>query len=254
MSRFPLHAAGEHLGNSKRNTISCVISSYTPTLKALQYSREKERLVASSERKMLIATMPNTPGLPDLDVGVEVEGIRKAIGKSFNINVMENPSGNDVIEVLEDVTIAHFSCHGITNAADPSASKLVLYNATTKEADPLQISDIVLTRMRNAQLAYLSACSTAENSSGALSEETIHLCSSFQAVGFPHVVGTMWEAWSDSAETVAVDFYDSLISYIQDGKGDSLKAAEALHCAVSRLREEYPEDVLAWAPFIHMGA
>jgi hypothetical protein len=43
MSLLPLHAAGEHIPGSTENTISHVISSYSPSLKSLQFVRNKAR-------------------------------------------------------------------------------------------------------------------------------------------------------------------------------------------------------------------
>ena len=41
MALLPLHAAGEHGMGSTDNTLSHVVSSYAPTLKALQFSQSK---------------------------------------------------------------------------------------------------------------------------------------------------------------------------------------------------------------------
>lgn len=45
----------------------------------------------------------------------------------------------------------------------------------------------------NAQLAYLSACSTAEDKVMKFTVENIHIAAAFQLPGFPHVIGTLWE-------------------------------------------------------------
>jgi len=44
---LPFHAAGNHSLGSTRNTFSRAISSYTPTLKALGYARERAAGAAS---------------------------------------------------------------------------------------------------------------------------------------------------------------------------------------------------------------
>jgi CHAT domain-containing protein len=46
--------------------------------------------------------------------------------------------------------------------------------------------------LKGAKLAYLSACSTAENKIDQLADEVIHLASAFQVAGFRHVAGAMW--------------------------------------------------------------
>ena len=60
----------------------------------------------------------------------------------------------------------------------------------------LMVQDLTVTSLEMAQLAYLSACSTAANASHDLLNEVIHIVSAFLLVGFPHVVGTFWEAYN----------------------------------------------------------
>ncbi|OCL13956.1 hypothetical protein AOQ84DRAFT_74259 [Glonium stellatum] len=72
MSLLPIHAAGYHDAGSTQNTLSHVISSYIPTLKALQFSRRKpwvpfpvrEHVEQATQVKVLVVEMPTTPGIP----------------------------------------------------------------------------------------------------------------------------------------------------------------------------------------------
>ncbi|USP77054.1 hypothetical protein yc1106_04328 [Curvularia clavata] len=60
-NNFPFHAAGDSSGNVGQHAIS----SYTPTIRALRYARERSAATAPSSgiQKALIVTMPDTPGL-----------------------------------------------------------------------------------------------------------------------------------------------------------------------------------------------
>ncbi|KAH7114141.1 hypothetical protein B0J13DRAFT_460385, partial [Dactylonectria estremocensis] len=58
-----------------------------------------------------------------------------------------------------------------------------------------------------AQIAYLSACSTAENKAARLSDEVIHVVSGFQVAGFPHVVACLWPTGDSECVGVAKRFY-----------------------------------------------
>jgi CHAT domain-containing protein len=115
-----------------------------------------------------------------------------------------------------------------------------------------------------AQLCYLSACSTAENTAERLTDENMHVASAFQLSGYSHVIGTLWEAGDRAAVHVAKVFYDELADAIHKNGGGIIAddvVAHALHKAVKVLQEKKQPgsrlnpkmDVLAWAPFIHLG-
>lgn len=63
LAKAPFHAAGDHSPRSTRNTLSRVISSYIPSIKALSYAREK-RLELSTACSLLLVAMPTTPESP----------------------------------------------------------------------------------------------------------------------------------------------------------------------------------------------
>ena len=106
-----------------------------------------------------------------------------------------------------------------------------------------------------SMLAYLSACHTANYTSETLLDEAIHIASGFQLAGFPHVIGTLWEANDLKAREVAVEFYKNLFNSMDSGRGfaDGI-VAEALHRAVASLRQEFEDNPILWGPFIHLGA
>jgi CHAT domain-containing protein len=83
-------------------------------------------------------------------------------------------------------------------------------------------------------VAYLSACSTAELADGRLADEAIHLANSLQALGFQHVIGTMWGADDVAAGEVARRFYEEL-EFVQ-GRGG------ANACRDRELENEHEED------------
>lgn len=65
-------------------------------------------------------------------------------------------------------------------------------------------------KLSNTQLrlAYLSACSTSESLAEDLANETLNIANAFQLLGFPHIIGTLWEAEVESAYRLA-DFFDA---------------------------------------------
>jgi CHAT domain-containing protein len=124
-----------------------------------------------------------------------------------------------VVSRLKSVSIAHFACHGVSDPSDPSASKLKLYDSTNDQVDPLNVHDISHLSYDRAQLAYLWACSAAKNSVLELSFESIHTVNAFQLLGFPRVIGTLWQANDDAAARVAASFYKDL--FRKDSEGES---------------------------------
>lgn len=64
--------AAYHLAESVENVFSCAISSYTPPIKMLQYTRDKVK-AKPPKQPVLLVTIPKTPGADDLP-GVVEEG------------------------------------------------------------------------------------------------------------------------------------------------------------------------------------
>ena len=103
-----------------------------------------------------------------------------------------------------------------------------------------------------ARIAYLSACSTAENKAARLSDEVIHVVSGFQVAGFPHVVGCLWPSNDRVCVEIASGFYGSLF---RKGTGwNGREVASAVWEAIMAVRELEMDMPLAWAQFVHFGA
>lgn len=155
-----------------------------------------------------------------------------------------------VFDALPDCSVAHFACHGATDPADPSQSRLLLQDHASA---PLTVASLVPIRLDRARLAYLSACHTAHQQGTTLLDESIHLASAFQLTGFPHVIATLWQLHDSVAPTVAGDFYTYLTT---DQILDPDRASAGLHHVVNTLRtkSQYRHVVSAWAAYIHVGA
>ncbi|KAK5465500.1 hypothetical protein LTS15_002063 [Exophiala xenobiotica] len=255
MSLIPLHAAGLHMPGSVDNTLSHVISSYVPTLKMLQYLRSKTPSSASSEpRKILVVTMPAShDGYEPLNTKAEAAAITKYDSESCKVTHLERPCKDMVKIELATCTMAHFACHAFVDAVQPAKSSLILGRDTVEELTVNEVIDAVLQSAPNgAQVAYLSACSTAEIRDSEMLHESIHLASAFQLAGFQHVVGTLWKANDDTAVSIASKFYEQLFQ-IQEITGESV--SHALHHAVTEVRRAAGAggDLAKWACFIHVG-
>jgi tetratricopeptide (TPR) repeat protein len=275
-STFPFHAAGNFRAGIAESTFSRAISSYIPTFKALQDSQGRSTTTTSilSRRdplRALIVTMPTTPGADSLE-GTEKEkaGVTEALGPTVAVESLESPDAASILAQLQMCDIAHFACHGISNPSDPSKSGLILQKADTEtgelQQDILSVQAVSRTRPMQAEIAYLSTCSTAQDAATRLSEEALHVISGFQVAGFRHVVGCLWPSDDTVSAEVAKSFYSTLfqdkVARADDGAGnddrgdDDRAVALALHKAVLKIREseEYRNRPLSWAQYVHFGA
>ena len=196
--------------------------------------------------------MPTTPGKSPLDgVTKEAAEIKASVQDFGTVETLERPTAERVLQVLPHYNIAHFACHGVSSV-NPADSHLLLlkesisHDLRTEEADKLRVKDIAALKLPEARLAYLSACSTADNTSPMLVDEVTHIVSSFHIAGFPHVIGTLWPSQDQACQKMAVDFY-SVLSQTDD-------VAASYHTAIMRLMEQKPFQPMYWAPFIHFGA
>jgi len=255
---LPLHAAGHHTdppGPQRRTVLDRVVSSHTPTIRALRHARTPRPDAAD---RAFIVAMPTTPGLADdgvlPNVPAEVALLRAHMpGAEVLIDSADGddalPTKANVLARLPHAAIAHFACHGAIDPANPSGSRLLL---SDHETDPFTIAGLAPVNLDRARLAYLSACSTALSGGAGLADEAIHLAAAFQLAGFPHVIGTLWEIDDEIAVAIADTFY----SHLRDTGPhlDTALAARALHEAVRTARDTYPRAPSLWAAHLHSGA
>ncbi|MET9734843.1 CHAT domain-containing protein [Streptomyces sp. NPDC006458] len=272
---LPLHAAGHHTDPAadpeRRTVLDRVVSSFTPTVRALRHARRPVPAQGSAQRALVVA-MPTTPGprggRPLPHVPEEVDRVCRHLGETVLLSTPggdghgpgaapDPPTKADVLAHLPVCTIAHFSCHGESHPTDPSQSRLLLDDHAT---DPLTVAGLAPVRLEHAELAYLSACQTATVRSADLVDEAIHLSSAFQLAGFRHVIGTLWSISDRLAVTVADAFY----GHLRTGHGtlDTGRAALALHHAMRAVRDghDLPDGrdrtrvPSLWAAYLHSGA
>ncbi|MFI5828573.1 CHAT domain-containing protein [Streptomyces sp. NPDC051578] len=271
LGMLPLHAAGFHTdpgqGPHRRTVLDRVISSYTPTIRALHHTRRRRhqrRGRSAPTPRSLIVAMPTTPGLSPLDhVAEEARRIRALLPRPIQLTApepalngspvppgAEPPTAAAVLALLPECGIAHFACHGDTDHTDPSRSLLFLHDHLTA---PLTVSALAQVDLDRAQLAYLSACNTANPTASDLLDEAIHLTSAFQLAGFPHVVGTLWQIDDRLAGDIAESFYAHLVTD-PPGTLDPDRAATALHHTIRAVRDRYSATPSLWAAYLHVGA
>lgn len=262
LAQAPFHAAGVHSRDSTCNTLSRAISSYIPTIKALSYTRQKSLEINNADSRLLTITTSNTPHSPvpaaskwgPLANAVnEAQEIKDVVGHVSHVTHLDSPSVAQVLSELPSYHAIHFACHGVSDSNRPSDSHLVLVGDNSTEVGKLTVAAVANMNLRNAQIAYLSACSSADNPSAKLLDESIHIASGFQLAGFSHVLATLWNSEDRACRQVAVEFYRLLFNG-QPGDQGHRVVSTSFHHAVKRLRRETLEQPIKWVPFIHTGA
>jgi CHAT domain-containing protein len=151
----------------------------------------------------------------------------------------------DVKKGMKASRWVHFACHGVQSTS-PTESALLLARSSR-----LTLSNIIELSLPNADLAFLSACQNATGSEK-LQDESVHLPAGMLLAGYRGVIGTMWSIMDNDAPQVAGNVYAHLL---EASPPDPTRAAEALHLAVRKLREQpgAKKSFLHWVPFIHFG-
>ncbi|MFD3659970.1 CHAT domain-containing protein [Streptomyces sp. NPDC058659] len=264
LAALPLHAAGHHgdgagavpqregggPGAGPRTVMDRVVSSYTPTVRALRYARGRAAAPRPSGRLLAVA-LPDTPGARPLGgARREVEALRALL--PTDVLSGEAATFDQVMAALPDHPCVHFACHGVSEPTDPSAGRLLVHDHATR---PLTVRQIARLDLPAARLAVLSACETAR-ADGDLADESIHITSAFQLAGYPHAVGTLWPVHDAVAVRVTRLLYRGLRTDGGDGVPtlDDSRTAAALHHAVRECRAAFAASPSLWAAHVHAGA
>ncbi|KAJ7465588.1 TPR-like protein [Mycena latifolia] len=249
---LPIHAAGlygqgEVLGS---NLSDFLISSYTPSLSALieglrakQESKDRLQLLAVAQpfafgQNQIPGTMKEIASIKHL-----AQGVIPVLQLEQDMATVENVQNG-----MRTSHWAHFACHGLQDIFNPTNSALLLAGDSK-----LTLSDIIQLQLPHADLVFLSACQTATGSKY-LEDESVHLTAGMLLAGYRGVIGTMWSIMDDDGPQVASDVYTHLFN---TSPPDSMRAAEALHLAVRKLRDSDHAGGMKsfshWVPFIHVG-
>ncbi|WP_055715452.1 CHAT domain-containing tetratricopeptide repeat protein [Streptomyces torulosus] len=256
---LPLHAAGYHRQRSGRTVMDRTTSSYTPTLRALDYARRGAAPDAGSglDREagpdadavdalllVSVAEPPDAPPLPGAER--ETEALR-ALLPDCTVLSAADARHDAVLTALEARRTVHFACHAVADPRVPSRSRLVLCDHRER---PLTVREIAGVSNPAGALCYLSACATTK-AAPRLADEFVHITSAFQLAGFSHVIGTLWPVSDVHAATVATRCYEAL-----RGPGSTLetwRAAAAVSAAARSVRDIMPGSPLHWAGHVHWG-
>ncbi|WP_254711562.1 CHAT domain-containing protein [Streptomyces sp. TRM64462] len=242
LSLLPLHAALLE-GEGRPGSVyahDCVVSSYVPTLGSLLHARDTPAPDAGRTSLVAVAVDAGDGHSPLAALAQELSATEELTGHRTELrDTAATPEA--VLAALRTHTHAHLACHGVRDPAAPSHSRLLLHGGH------VTLRELAAERLRDAELAYLSACHSAAPGHE-LADEVISVASAFQLCGYRQVVGSLWTVDDTMGPLLAREVYRLLAA------PDSPGAAHALHRAVGTLREHpHYREPLFWASVIHSG-
>jgi tetratricopeptide (TPR) repeat protein len=244
---LPLHAAGHHDQLDGRSVLDRVVSSYTPTLRALAEARARSHPTESG--RLLLIAVPNTPGQERLPAIAAEQTLLTGLFTAEQRTILVDTAATRtaMLNHLPTHTWVHASCHGDQDLANPTRGGLLPYDWDT--AGPVGVRDTTTSDHTGGEFVFLSACKTAAGST-TNPDEAINLAAALQYAGWRHVIGTLWTVWDTAAADIASGVYPRLV---RNGHLDPTHTAEALHHALRDYRDSHRYQPSRWTPFLHIG-
>ncbi|PSL45976.1 CHAT domain-containing protein [Saccharothrix carnea] len=233
---LPLHAAQWHdpVALTDSGVLDRVVSSYTPTLRALLEARERPEV----EADVLAVALPETPGKPPLPHAVEEV---RSIGPARSVLDSARATVTAVRAAVAEHSWLHYAGHSSQDLRHPAATRLDLHDGG------LAAIDLARLDLSAAELAYLSSCESGLGGAD-LPDEAIHLAGAFHVAGFRHVVANLNSVGDHTARLVAGLVYDRLRA---SGRLTATHAARCLTEVLREVRTDHP--LAAWVGYHHIG-
>jgi CHAT domain-containing protein len=231
------------------------VSSYIPTVNTVLKSSEPNSIEKRGDvpTGLLIVSQPNTPKQTPIPYAAdEAKRISRQLkNRSIPYNTLDDQNGTvkDVLKAMESFPSIHLACHASQNTTSPLKSSIYLHDG------PLELSEIMKKNLPYSDFAFLSACQTSTADKN-LPEEVVHLAAGMLTAGYRSVVGTLWSIVDKHGPDMAEFFYESLLDGAAKSNICGAGAAQALHSATQRFREENlnsRDGLLVWVPYIHVG-
>ncbi|MEZ0116014.1 tetratricopeptide (TPR) repeat protein [Catenulispora sp. EB89] len=246
---LPLHAAGYHSEPGHHSVLDRVISSYTPTLRALSAARSRPQ--PTSPGRLLLIAQPYTPGAPPLPAARLEQGFLASQFDDTQLTLLTDVDATHagIRNKLATHAQVHAACHGHQDLHDPTSGGLLPHD--WNRAGLLSVLDLAASEHAGGEFAFLSACKSATGGI-TIMDEAVNLAAALHYAGWRHVIGTLWSVWDADAAFITRDTYQHLVN---ESGLDPNRSAEALHHALRghRERPNHRAQPSRWAPFLHIG-
>lgn len=247
-------------GPDGRHLVERLDISYAPSLAYLaryggtsHWLPENPRVLALGNPAAADSSLAGVRALTRATLGdlPEAETEAREVGRLYGSAdvLLERAATEEAFKAAaEKHDILHFATHGISHAAQPLYSSLVLATRSEREDGLLEAREIVRMGLR-AQLAVLSACETARGGIGE-GEGVIGLSWAFLVAGCPRAIVTHWRADSAAAALAMVRMHQR----IARTEGGGSVAGALRDAQLSLLRTPRYSHPYYWGGFVVVGA
>jgi CHAT domain-containing protein len=186
-----VHAAGIYDASQPDYCAEYVVSSYTPTLSALLRAQNGVKTFSTARSKLLLVAADSAEDekLPTLyhveDEMWSISDVAEKTGVTLEVQCAGSATKSQVSTSLKSAEIVHLACHGVQHPDEPLKSAFYLEDGT------LTVEQLIDHDLKDAFLAFLSACETAKGEK-TTPDQTIHLAATMLFAGFKSVVATIW--------------------------------------------------------------
>jgi CHAT domain-containing protein len=223
---------------------------YAPSLTYLRQSR-RFRLAPRAPKQLLAIGNPGSANLPN--AAREVAELSKLYGRPGACCTLALTGADATkrrwLSEASQYRILHVATHGVLNSNNPMYSWLSLAPANPgRPDDVLEAREVVNLDLR-ADLAVLSACSTArgEPDSG---EGLIGMSWAFLIAGVSTTLVSQWAVDSDSTTQLMLAFHKNLIPVLDSSSG---RAGSLRSAALEVRRDAKHRHPYYWAGFVLVG-
>jgi len=240
LSSLPLHAAGPYRPKQK-NLPDIYTSSYTTTLSALIRARSNTSGQCIVPKLLAIGQ----PGEALPNVRAEIDNLCQ-LGDFVDVLVGAEANRDQVLHALQQHSWAHFACHGhLGDITQPFRASFELHSSSS-----LTLLELIQAKLPNTELAFLSACHSAEGDS-ITPDESIHLAAALQFCGFWSMVGTLWAMDDEDGPMISKEFYKYMFRN-PGNKADFRDSADSLSVSIQAMRKN-GVPLERWILFVHIG-
>ncbi|MCG8390278.1 MAG: CHAT domain-containing protein, partial [Cytophagales bacterium] len=130
----------------------------------------------------------------------------------------EQGTKSNFLKYKDEVSVIHLATHAIVNNEDPSRSFIAFFPDKAEENNyKLFAHELYNTTMSQTQLAFLSACETAQGKlvSG---EGIMSLSRAFAYAGCPNMITSLWKAEDHTTAFISQRFYHHLKNGLEFSK------------------------------------